>query len=207
MASALASVAAGFLAGLAIAASPGPIFFLVVRRVMERGRLSGLASGAGVASADAIYALGAALGIGLAAAALAGNARWLAAAGGVALVLIGVRSALSRPQPSLAGRTTAAGVAADYASTLVLTLGNPQTVVAFGAVFASAGSGLAGGPAGWVVAGVMAGSAAWWVALTVVVGALRARLGPGWVRAIRVGSGAVIGAFGLVALVAAFGAF
>ena len=34
----------GFVLGLAIAASPGPIFFLCVRRTLIQGRLAGLLS-------------------------------------------------------------------------------------------------------------------------------------------------------------------
>jgi threonine/homoserine/homoserine lactone efflux protein len=196
----LGSLAAGFLAGLAIAASPGPIFFLVIRRTLERGRRSGLASGAGVATADGIYALVAALGIGVASAALAGYAHWLGAAGGLALVILGVRAMLSRPRHPAAARP--AGDAADYASTLALTLGNPQTILAFLAVFAGAGAvpGLGRSGVGWVVPGVLAGSATWWLVLTLAVAALRARLNPASVRAITLVSGAAIAGFGLLAL-------
>jgi threonine/homoserine/homoserine lactone efflux protein len=142
MASALGSLAAGFLAGLAIAASPGPIFFLLVGRILERGRRSGFASGAGVATADGIYALVAALGIGVASAVLAGSGRWLAAAGGVALIALGLRYVLTRPANTTPASASAAGLVADYASTLALTIGNPQTIIAFLAVFAGARAGM-----------------------------------------------------------------
>ena len=46
----------GFLLGFAVAASPGPIFFLCVRRTLTQGRLTGLFSGFGVATADGFYA-------------------------------------------------------------------------------------------------------------------------------------------------------
>ncbi|TMD67301.1 MAG: hypothetical protein E6I84_03825 [Chloroflexi bacterium] len=57
------TLALGFLVGLAIAASPGPMFFLVLRRTLARGRRSGLVSGFGVATGDAIYAAVAAFGV------------------------------------------------------------------------------------------------------------------------------------------------
>jgi threonine/homoserine/homoserine lactone efflux protein len=53
----------GFLLGFAVAASPGPIFFLCLRRTFLRGRLYGLLSGLGVATADAFYAAIAAFGV------------------------------------------------------------------------------------------------------------------------------------------------
>lgn len=44
------------------------------------------------------------------------------------------------------------------------------------------------------------GSAAWWLVLVGVVGAVRGRLTPTWMRRINVASGALIGVFALVAL-------
>ncbi len=52
----------GFALGFAVAASPGPIFFLCLRRTVLRGRLYGFVSGLGVATADAVYAAIAAFG-------------------------------------------------------------------------------------------------------------------------------------------------
>ena len=54
----------GFLLGFAVAASPGPIFFLCLRRTLVRGWLNGLFSGFGVATADGFYAAVAAFGVG-----------------------------------------------------------------------------------------------------------------------------------------------
>ncbi len=54
----------GFALGLAIAASPGPIFFLCLRRTLVKGWLNGLVSGFGVATADGFYAAVAAFGVG-----------------------------------------------------------------------------------------------------------------------------------------------
>ena len=53
----------GFLLGFAVAASPGPIFFLCVRRTLTQGRLTGLFSGFGVATADGFYAAIATFGV------------------------------------------------------------------------------------------------------------------------------------------------
>jgi putative LysE/RhtB family amino acid efflux pump len=51
--------------------------------------------------------------------------------------------------------------------------------------------------------GVFGGSAAWWVVLVTVVGAVRSRLTPAGMRRINVASGALIGAFAVVALATA----
>ena len=53
----------GFALGFAVAASPGPIFFLCVRRTLVQGRLYGLLSGFGVATVDGFYAALATFGV------------------------------------------------------------------------------------------------------------------------------------------------
>jgi threonine/homoserine/homoserine lactone efflux protein len=90
-----------------------------------------------------------------------------------------------------------------YASTLVLTLTNPLTILSFAAIFAGLGLANTAGDyasAAALVAGVFSGSAAWWCILSGAAGAVRTRLRTGglaWVNRI---SGSIIAAFGLIAL-------
>src|ERR1700730_14984505 len=88
----------GFVLGFVIAASPGPIFFLCLRRTLARGWLTGLCSGLGVATADGFYAALAAFGIGAVTSFLVGERRWLALIGGAVLVFLGLRALLSTPK-------------------------------------------------------------------------------------------------------------
>ena len=93
---------------------------------------------------------------------------------------------------------------AAYLSTLGLTLTNPMTILSFAALFV--GLGVTGGDAAGaasLTAGVFAGSAAWWVVLVGVVGALRSRVTSRGLRAVNVASGLLIGAFAAVAMVSA----
>src|SRR4051812_13444910 len=53
----------GFLIGFGVALGVGPISLLVIRRTLDHGRVYGLASGAGVALADASYGAVAAFGL------------------------------------------------------------------------------------------------------------------------------------------------
>lgn len=53
----------GIILGLSIAAPVGPIGFLCIRRTLAQGRISGLLSGLGTATADAIYSTIAAFGL------------------------------------------------------------------------------------------------------------------------------------------------
>jgi threonine/homoserine/homoserine lactone efflux protein len=196
----------GFVLGFAIAASPGPIFFLCLRRTLSRGWLSGLVSGLGVATADGVYGALAAFGVAVAIAALVTQRRWLTLAGGILLVVLGLRGLSARGDDADRGSQSAAsGLGLAYVSTFGLTITNPATIISFGAAFAALGVGIAGGylrPA-VVVGGVLLGSAAWWLVLVSAVAAVRTRVTPGVVRAISVVSGVAIVAFGVVAILSA----
>lgn len=197
----------GFALGFAIAASPGPIFFLCVRRTLVSGRVYGLFSGLGVATVDAFYAAVATFGVAALTAAFAGGRRPLALIGGAVLVALGMRMLLSRtPAHSAAHTVSARGAAWAYASTAGLTLTNPATIVSFAALAATLGLGTSGS---WlrpsaVVAGVLLGSAAWWCVLVLVAASMRARLTPPVVRGISVFSGVAIAGLGMFAVLSAF---
>lgn len=197
----------GFVLGFAIAASPGPIFFLCVRRTLLRGRLHGLFSGFGVATADAFYAALAAFGVAALAGLFLAGRRPLALAGGLILIALGVRILLDRPRlEPQEGAPANSGLAWAYVSTLGLTITNPATIISFAALAASLGLSAAGGwpkPAS-LVGGVLLGSATWWALLAVGTSMIRSRITGGVVRAISTVSGAAIALLGLLAVVAAF---
>jgi threonine/homoserine/homoserine lactone efflux protein len=199
----------GFALGFAIAASPGPIFFLCLRRSLLRGWLTGLVSGLGVATADAFYAAVAVFGVAaVVTTTLAPVGRWLALAGGLALVFIGIRSVVSTQLAREATTTTTrAGLAWAYASILGLTITNPATIISFAALAAALGAGLSGSwtrPA-LVVAGVGLGSSSWWLTLAAITALLRARVTPTVARTIGIVSGLAIAGLGAAAVVASFG--
>ena len=197
----------GFALGFAVAASPGPIFFLCVRRTLVQGRLAGLFSGLGVATADGFYAAIATFGVAALTTAFVAGRRPLALVGGAVLIALGLRILIERvrsaePAAAITGR----GLAWAYASTLGLTITNPTTIVSFAALAATLGFGTGGSlirPAS-VVAGVLLGSAAWWCILVVAASLLRARLTPGVVRGISTFSGLAIAVLGILAVVSAF---
>ena len=90
-------------------------------------------------------------------------------------------------------------------STFALTVTNPATLLFFTGMFAGL-SGLAGGAGSYddaalVVIGVVAGSAAWWLVLTMVIGLFHTRIDESAMRIINRVSGLLVGIFGLVVLV------
>ena len=197
----------GFVLGFVVAASPGPIFFLCLRRTLARGWVTGLVSGLGVATADGVYSALAAFGIGAVTTVLVGGRLWLTAIGGTALVLLGLRTLLDRPKnDEAADAADGSGLAWAYLSTLGLTITNPATIISFAALVASLGIGVSDGylPPALVVIGVFAGSATWWCLVAGLGAGLRARVTPRVVRGINAFSGAAIAGLGILALYSAF---
>ena len=191
----------GFVIGLCIAAPVGPIGVLCIRRSLTDGRLAGLVTGLGAASADALYGCVAAFGLTAVSSFLIGQRFCLALLGGTFLCFLGVRSFFTRPA-AMSADVPPAGLASAYAGTFVLTVANPMTILSFVAIFAAVGLESSGSTATapLLVAGVFVGSAAWWFVLSGGVSFLRSRLDVRLLRAIHRLSGAVITAFGVYAL-------
>jgi threonine/homoserine/homoserine lactone efflux protein len=195
----------GSVLGFTIAAAVGPISLLVVRRTLADGRLVGLVSGLGVATADATYGAIAAFGLTALSDVLVDWRRGLGIVGGTFLLWLAWRTLRAVPGDAVAEPSTVRqGLAAAYLSTLGLTLANPMTILSFAALFVGLGvRGGSGAGAAAMTIGVFGGSAAWWVVLTSAVGGLRARITPRWVRRINIVSGLLIGGFALVAIATA----
>lgn len=198
--------AKGGLIGLAIAAPLGPIGALCISRTLERGFWAGVAGGLGTATADAFYAALAAGGFAAFAALLARLSMPLAIGGGLFMLWLGARILMARPAETAA---VAGGgdLAKTVAATFLLTVTNPTTILSFAAIFAGLGLAAmpaAGGAAVAVVAGVFMGSMAWWILLSGGVALARTRLPAAFALWVGRGSGALIVAMGLAAIIAAF---
>lgn len=194
----------GFILGFTIAAAVGPISLLVIRRTLAEGRVVGLASGLGVATADGTYGAIAAFGLGAITQVLVDARPILGLVGGVFLLWLAWTTARAEPHdPATVAQPRRGGLAAAYLSILGLTMTNPMTILSFGALFA--GLGVTGGDtigagSALITIGVFLGSCAWWVALTSVVGALRSRVTTAWVRRINVASGLAIWVFAMISI-------
>ena len=193
--------ARGLLIGLSIAAVVGPMSILCMQRTLIFGQRYGLVSGLGIATADAVYGSIAAFGVTVIASFLVSQQVWIRLIGGLFLVYLGVKTILTRPAERAAPAQANSFFGA-YASTLLLTLTNPLTILSFAAIFAGLGVGTTGraSPATIVlVLGVLVGSALWWVLLSSGVDLVRARVTPRLLRWINRLSGALLVAFGVLA--------
>ncbi len=192
----------GLLIGFSIAAPVGPIGVLCIRRTFSDGRKSGLLSGLGAATADAIYGCIAGFGLAFISNFLINQQTWIRLIGGLFLCYLGIKTLIAKPAEKPA-EIKNKGLMGAYASTFFLTLTNPMTILSFVAIFA--GLGLAGSTnyasAGILVLGVFLGSAAWWLLLSGVVGIFREKFKPSamlWINRI---SGVIILGFGLFAII------
>jgi len=195
----------GVAIGLAIAAPVGPIGVLCIRRTLAEGRLAGFVTGLGAATADTVYGAVAAFGLTAVSAFLVSQQDWLRLIGGAFLLYLGIRTFLTRPMPQTAVRDDKSSrtLAGDYASTFLLTITNPLTIISFAAVFAGLGLGSGYddlGSALLLVAGVFTGSALWWLLLSGGVSLLRGRITENGLRWVNRVSGVIITVFGVIAL-------
>ena len=195
----------GFVLGFTIAAAVGPISLLVIRRTLAEGRLYGLVSGLGVATADATYGAMAAFGLAAVTDILVNARQVLGLVGGIFLLWLAWQTVHSTPTEAATITTRRRGYAGAYLSILGLTMANPMTILSFGALFAGLGvtTGVTG-DAALVVLGVLLGSTTWWIVLTTAIGTMRARVTPTWIHRINLVSGLIIGAFAIVAIASVF---
>ncbi len=192
----------GLLIGFTIAAIVGPIGLLCIQRTLHKGFLYGLVTGLGAATADAMYGSIAAFGLTMLTAFLVSEQAWIHLIGGLFLVYLGVRTVFTRPTERVA-KAEANNFLGAYASTLLLTLTNPQTILSFAAIFAGLGVGGGRGTiplATLVVGGVFLGSTMWWLLLTSGLSLLRGKFTPQWFLWMNRISGGVIVLFGVFAL-------
>ena len=175
------ALAEGVLAGFGIAIPVGPIAVMLIDTGLRRGFSTGAPAALGVASADLVYAILAAL-AGLAVAdvlePVAGGVRItsgtvLLAIAAYRLVLLARASRASKPKPP-----TERGTAGTYVAFLGLTLLNPATIAYFTALIVGLGPGSITGTSDkfLFVAGAFSASATWQLCLVGVAAGLHRRL-------------------------------
>lgn len=189
--------AQSLLIGFSIAAPVGPIGLLTIQRTLQQGPRIGLATGLGAASADAVYGAVGAFGVTALIDALTA-ARGPLVLGGGAFLLWLAWSIWHAPVAEHAARVSGgADLLRSFAGTFVLTLSNPATILSFIAVFGTLAGRLSVSSPWTMIAGVLLGSALWWLLLSAVVGRLRERFDARWRRRVNVISACVLAGFAL----------
>ncbi len=193
-----------FVIGIVVAAPVGAMGILCIQRVLAHGWRAGVATGAGIATADAGYAALAAFGV-------TAVSQWLIAyeaplriLGGLGLVWLGWRALRTRPARTAAVAVDSPRLGVLYSSAVGLTFTNPLTIMAFAAIFAGAGlvAQAGTGSALVVTLGVAIGSLSWWLALSTGVWAVRHAVSDRVMLIVNRVSGGLLMAFGVLALVA-----
>lgn len=194
----------GIVVGAVIAVPVGPVGVLCLRRTIFEGRLAGLVSGLGAATADALFGVVAAFGLTFVSDWLIGWQDWLRAAGGVYLLYSGGSALLSKPQDKIAEQSDAESLFRDFASAFALTITNPLTILVFLAIFTALGLGGTQATlvrAAILVLGVWFGSFLWWLALSLGIGTIRSSIEPRHLAWISRVSGIILFATGTALLV------
>ncbi|AMO58390.1 hypothetical protein GZ77_19285 [Endozoicomonas montiporae] len=172
----------GIIAGIVIAAPVGPIGLLCLRRTLENGRLAGLASGLGAATADGFYGVVVAAGFAVSGV-LDSHAGQMSVVGGLLVTILGLqalRGFLNNKDQSANSITTTdkTNILSAFSTTFILTLTNPMTILMFTGLIAGLGS-IAESEsysAYWLVCGIFLGSAIWWIFLVHITLLAKSRL-------------------------------
>jgi threonine/homoserine/homoserine lactone efflux protein len=196
----------GIIIGIVLAAPIGPIAFVCIQRSLAYGRLHGITSGFGIATADAFYAAVTAFGLALISDFLLARQWFFRLSGGLALIAVGLRIVFAAP-PEVTTKPENESYLADYTTMLAITLANPLTILFFTIIIPGFGVVISGST--WItpaifVAGVFIGEVGWWVFLCGTLGSMRSYLTRERLHLINRLAGLVITAFGVVLIVSLF---
>ncbi|EKD70751.1 MAG: hypothetical protein ACD_46C00418G0003 [uncultured bacterium] len=191
----------GLIIGISIAAPVGPIGLLCIHRSLSDGFKMGVMTGLGAALADGVYGAIAAFGLASISSLLISHQLWIRAIGGLFLIYLGCKLFFKKSNGALDTKNNEKSILHAFITTFFLTLTNPMTILSFIAIFAGLGMGTIHSGfvhATMMVAGVVVGSALWWVILSsITTFVLHKRLTVNSLRMINKISGIIILLFGI----------
>lgn len=153
--------------GFVVAVPIGPVSLLCVQRTLALGRIAGLATGAGVALADAAYSFLAAGILGFVGSQALADRPWLHWVAGIVLITLGV-AILVRPPKIRETKVSDETIILCLVSGFVLTLTNPVAPVLMVTGFAVSGlaeTDMSPFRSILIATGIFLGSMAWWFLL------------------------------------------
>jgi len=196
----------GIIIGLTLAVPVGPLSLICIQRTVKEGRLHGISSGLGVATADSFYGAVTFLGLTVISGFIIANQHLFRFVAGVVLILIGIRVFLSVPS-DISGKTEHETYLKDYVSMVALAIANPLTLVFFLVIlpgYSVVIHGTSSLSAAEFVTGVFFGSTVWWVVLCGSIGSVRSRISVANLGLINRVSGLLISFFGTGVLILLF---
>ncbi len=188
----------GLILGFSVAAPVGPIGILCINRTLKKRFISGFVSGLGAAFADVVYGLIAGLGLTAISSFLIEQKILIQSIGLVFLFYLGIKTLLTKNKNKKELKDQKKGLFKDLASTFLLTISNPATILFFIAVFA--GLGISNTEKNYLsstllILGVFLGSSVWWLFLNCISYKLRNKLKDNFFKKIDIVSGVIILAF------------
>jgi threonine/homoserine/homoserine lactone efflux protein len=191
----------GILIGIVIAVPVGPVGILCIRRTILDGRLAGLFSGLGAATADSLFGIIAAFGLTFISDWLFNFQDWLRVGGAAFLLYVGITALIGDPMAKSRSDNDPEGLFGDFASTFALTISNPITILSFLAILGAIGftrEEATIGHAAILVLGIWLGSFMWWIGLVAGAGLLRVTFQRQHLVWINRGSGGILVFAGIV---------
>ncbi len=189
--------------GFALAIPVGPICVLCIHRALANGWLTAFLSTLGAVVADCVLGTAVALGSSFIAPVMDHDQLYLRIVGGLFIVAVAVRSFYATLSIEPEARTSS--LVREFISSFLITMLNPVNYLGVIAVFAAVGTfhstelqsveALV-----LLVLGVFAGSAAWWLILSVAAGAARRRVSARGIVWLNRGSAGLLAVFGIVIL-------
>jgi threonine/homoserine/homoserine lactone efflux protein len=199
----------GLAIGVAVAAPVGAVGVLVIRRALAGRPWDGFVAGLGAAIGDALLATLAGFGLATVTRSIEAWQRPLRIGGALVIIAMGIGLLLWMQRghrlPQSPGPAAMMGRRKAFASALLLTVGNPVTLLSFLAIFAAvplAGRTPGYGDTALLVAAVFAGSALWFALLSRCAYAVSLRHGERAARLFDAVAALLLIALGLLALVA-----
>ncbi len=198
----------GISTGIAVSAPLGPIGVLCIQRTMNKGFMSGFISGMGAAAADIVYAVIAGFSITLIKDFLEANQMPIRIIAGFFLIFVGVKIFMSNPAKQIRKlRAKGNRYFTDFATSFLVTVSNPITILAFGALFTGFNTVEQGTDTIVIIAliaSVFIGALLWWLCLIAIVSIVRRKIRLRnllWINRI---TGALIVVFAVVVAISAF---
>lgn len=198
----LAFVLAGTMIGASVAVPVGPMGVLCISRTLAGGMRMGLSTGAGASTVQAAYCGMLLIGLQGAWPWFDGRQHLLGAAGGLLMFLFAWRVLRHQPVSPAQVSLPPLPLLAAYASAVAFGLSNPMVIVLLAASLTMfIGPEVPEGTdVAWLMAGVFAGSSAWWLCLSGATALLRSRLDVRALRLVNLAAAAVLAGSGLVML-------